>query len=367
MLVSRAFLVFVCLALGVSPLAQAGNLKVVKGGSTLKVAGDSAGAIATFTSVANGDVDPTAGLVRVIPMAGTTVNGSASEATFTGVQNLSIKVGNGSNTLGFENVVVAGDLKAKGGKLNDTFSIEGGSFGDDVTLDGGSGANTLGCTAAEIGGDATYKGGAGSVDNLADFGCDAAGNLNMTLGTAHNVVTIADGAHAKAATLKTGSFFDQITMGEASFDADMKVSLGRGAGDLIFQGTTIGESLTVTAGFGADSVKFDPITVGGSATISLDDGSNIMLAGPNPSIIGESFSVNMGAGADKVNTHTVTVGGDYTVKLGEGANQATVDGCTIGGNFNLTAGKGDDHATITGNAVGGVTKINLGGGNNIGP
>jgi large repetitive protein len=344
--------------------AQAGNLTATLHGTTLVVAGKGA-VMATLSGVATGDVDPTAALVRIEPLTDTTVNGGASDITFTGVANVSVKLDNALNQLVFQGLELSGNLKVKGGKLADTLQIEGGSYGDAVTLDGGAGVNSLQCDGADIGGNLFFK--ASGPDNSGvETSCSSSGNLTITLGGGGSTVQIDDGARAETASIKGGT--DTVTVGAANINQSMKISVNLGATTIIFSGTEIGGSLTVTAATGADSVKFDPITVGGDAKINLGNGANLMLApGPDLSLIGGSLTVSAGTGADKFNLHSIQIGVNTILKAGNGANQLTLDTLTVGENLTVTAGSGDDHMTSTSNTVGGVTKINLGGGTNVGP
>src|SRR5262249_35480985 len=146
-------------------------------------------------SIQNGEKTPTQGLVRVRAQDGTTVNGT-DEATAEGIQNVSVKLDNESNSVSFQDMELTGDLKVKGGKIEDSLSIDGGSFGDDVTLDGGEGNNTLNCAGASIGGDLSFKG-SGQLDTALESDCDSTGNLKIATGGGANVVILDDGAHAK--------------------------------------------------------------------------------------------------------------------------------------------------------------------------
>jgi hypothetical protein len=362
---SRPFvaLSLVSLVLGFGSLAAAGNLKASLHGKSLSLTGDSAGVSATLTSVPDGMTDPSLGLVRIIPDPGTTVNGSAAAAGFSGVENVSVKLGNAINAIDFETLTVAGNLKVKGGKLDDVLDVHGGSF-KTVTLDGSGGENHLGCSLASIAGNVSYKT-TGANPQEADFGCTADGSLSFKLGTGHDVVEVDDGASAKSLSVSTGPAFDQVTVGAAEIETDVKISLNHGANEAVFHGAVVGGKLSVTTLGGADNVRFQPITVGEAVKVTLGTGANIVMAGMGPSLIGESLSISLGTGADKVNLDQLTTGTDLSIKVGEGANQITLTNLTVGDNLTVLAGKGDDHMTFGTNMVNGTTKISLGAGNNV--
>jgi hypothetical protein len=352
------------LAFGFATLGSAGNLTVTQHGSSLSITGKGGGATAVVTSLANGEKIPTEGLVRINPADGTTVNGDG-EATFTGVQNVSIKLDNAPNNLSFQSLEVAGDLKVKGGKVEDTFAIDGGSIGDDLTLDGGTGNNTLSCDGATVNGDAQIK--ANGLDNTTlDSNCEIAGNLKITLSGEFNVVHLENGAHATNLAIKTG--IGTVTIDDVAIDADAKISMTHGANTIFFNDTLIGGSLSVTTAGGADTVKFNPITVGESAKVSMGDGRNVLLIPGTigTSFIGTSFTVSAGGGADDFTMHKVNVGEGAIFKAGEGQNDVTVDQFAIGGDLSVTTGKGDDNYIESGSTVGGKKTIKLGAGNNTG-
>jgi hypothetical protein len=355
----------VSLALGFGPVAWAGNLKVVQSGSTLKATGDAAGFTGGAASVLEGDSDPTSGVVRFVPLDGSTVNGVAADAQFTGVKNVSIKLGNGPNGFEFESVDVPGNVAISGGTGDDTIDVGGGTVGGTLTLDsgGGAGVDSVNCEVVEIGGDAVLQS-SGSGGKDFTFGCNATGNLKASFSSSgHNIVTVSDGASAESLALKANGAFDEINVNPASIDRNAKFSLGNGANTLVFTGTLIGEALAVSSGRGADTIQLKGPHIGAGAKISAGNGANVLAAGPDTTLIGESLQLTTGSGAGTFNLQNVTVGQSCTVKIGNGANHGTITGFTVGENLTVTAGSGSNHVSVTGNTVGGQTKI----GNNVGP
>ncbi|HTO55067.1 MAG TPA: hypothetical protein VMR50_16915 [Myxococcota bacterium] len=356
-------LAVVSLALGFGTVARAGNLKVVQSGTTVKATGDAAGVSVGVTSVSEGDSDPTTGVVRFVPLDGSTVNGGTADVQFNGVKNVSIKLGKGPNSVGGEEIDVLGNFAVKGGASADELTFGGGFVGGILTLDGGDGADTVECQDIEIGRDAVLKS-SGSGLKTFTFGCNAAGNLKASFsGSGHNQLNVTDDASAEFFTLKANGAFDEINVGAASIGQNAKLSHGNGAGTVIFTGTLIGEALSVGSGSGADTIRLNGAHVGAAAKINAGNGANILIAGPDQTLIGESFQLTAGAGADTFNLQNVTVGEDCTIKIGNGANHGTITGFTIGEDFTVTAGTGSNNVSVTGNTVGGVTKI----GSNVGP
>ncbi len=244
-------------------LLLASNVDVWLRGGNLSVSGDSGSNVVSIVAGSNGSITVTGD--------GTTINGSSAAFVMTGSpNNVTVRMGNGDDSVTMNGVGLSGKLQLDGGRGNDRFEVRGvsadqcktagGSGNDvfdfiDVTVFGkldfrtNAGDDTVSVTRTSVGGDLKMQGlsgndlfcaedvnigrkldlnmGSGSDDALIAGGVVVQGKTQARLGSGSDMLAVIPAAGSAASTLAgvvsvvAGSGNDQIDFGD-------RVSLTRG-------------------------------------------------------------------------------------------------------------------------------------------
>jgi hypothetical protein len=186
-------------------------------------------------------------------------------------------------------------------------------------------------------------------------------DVKITLGDGTNDVLFQNLDLGGKLTFKSGDGADTLTIQDTGFGDDVKVTLGDGPSTLVvFAGSALGDDLSVKSSDGADNLTLSG-PVGGSVKLKLGDGANLLQ---DTGAIGDDFSYKGGPGVDTLQL-SGPIGGQAVVKVSHGANSVIFGtGTPVGESIKLTGGSGVDTVDLTNNGVGGDAKINLSSGNN---
>ena len=311
---SRVVGLSVSLVLGSAALARAGDLAVSQHGSTLKVKGDHLDASAVFTSQEPNAVQVN-GLVRVIPNPGTTVNGVAAIAEFSGVTQISVAVGAASSLI-FDHVELDAGITVKNGPMLAQIFVTSSQLGGNLSVSSGQGTLGFDCDDSLIAGKLNVKSG-GAADS-ASLRCVVEGSAQVSLGDGANDLDIGGGSYASL-SIKSGGGVDVVTAEAPSIATSLKLALGAGVNHLTLQSTLVGENLAYAGGGGGDFLTAQSLQVGESASFKLGGGGNSLAL--EDSLFGANLTVVGGSGNDTVTfSGTMGVGGKTKFSLGGGVN-----------------------------------------------
>jgi hypothetical protein len=179
----------VAAALVAAPAARAGDVSATLVKQTLTLKGDDAGADLTLSPpvvLSRGGGGGTQ--VLVTPNGGTTLNGAATALTFDGVENLKITLGDGSNVLLFDQLLLDGNLALKGGSGADSVTFMGSGFTDSAKLSTGEGVGSV-TLAAGSSFDDTLSLKAGSGADTLVFEGGVGDSVKINLGAGANSFT----------------------------------------------------------------------------------------------------------------------------------------------------------------------------------
>lgn len=312
---SRVLGLAVSLGLGSAALARAGDLAASQKGSTLKVKGDDLGASVAFTS-AEPNQPAVDGVVRVVPDPGTTVNGVEAVAVFTGVTQISVVLGDGTNQVTFDQLEIGGGVTVKGGVMPQVITVTGSQLGGNLVVNSVKGTLGFVCDGSQIAGKLNVKS-AGTADD-ASLACEVDGGAQVNLGHGANDFAVGAGSYSSLA-LKSGFGVDHVTIDAASIGSSLKLALGAGVNHAAFVGTVVGDNFSYAGGGGGDFVTAQSLQVGLNASFKLGSGGNSLSL--VDSLIGENLTVVGGSGNDAVTFGgTTSVGGKTKFSLGGGTN-----------------------------------------------
>ena len=314
-----AFAASFALVLLAGAAAHAGDVTASVKGQILTLKGDNGGADLLLAPPVPLSRGASAGItVQVTPQGGTTLDGAAVAEDFDGIVDVKMTLGDGANTVLFQNLSFDGKLTFKSGDGADTLTIQDTGFDDDVNIKTGNGAEhprhlrgergrgrphgevrlrrrhrdplgprrrqrrrspsarvpTRSPPAAAVGDDFSYKGGEGA-ETLTLSGA-VGGQAQLKLSNGANTVTLADATPiGEALKIKGGTGNDTISLGNLPIGEDANLNLSAGDNTVSLTDTTIGENLIVKGKSGNDTVTFTgTVTIGEESKFSLDGGTN---------------------------------------------------------------------------------------------
>jgi hypothetical protein len=305
--------------MGIASLATpalAGEVTSKLQNGTLTLVGDDGGTDLTLTNPAMLFARGAAGTtVIVTPGVGTTLDGSADPATFEPVEDVKLKLGDGTNKT-----------------LCDVLEIPG-----KLTVKGGGGGNHVELNVTHIDGDVKVTLGSGG--NLFYF------NVDSSLGDDLSVTT--------------GDGGDDVTL-DGGIAGGVKLTLGDGGNELVASGN-VGDDFSYKGGSGADSLTLAGVSFIRGLGVKTGNGGGLVLVGEGAQI-GEEFKFKGGKDADTVSV-AAQVGEALDVNLSSGNNNFTLTDSQVGEDLVVKAKDGDDTVTFVGtNAIGGETIFKPGGG-----
>ncbi len=231
-----------------------------------------------------------------------------------------------------------------------TTSVHGNlTISDFTTINLGGG--TTSTVAATVGGNLTVlDANEGRVVTIGtNDGFTVQGNVNVSTGTASDVVTLRALSVSGSTQFNLGEGANAFTMGTqtaalatASFNGNFGLTEGNGA-----------NTNNVVEG----------MAVGGDVNVKIGDGNStfVDVAGSRP-VTNGSFNLTAGNGNDTItlfgDTLTASLAGNATIKVGNGNNTVLVSGAPAG-TLNFTCGAGTDSLTLTAGAIAQVWNVDL--------
>lgn len=346
---------------------QSGQLTLDGGvqlGGNLKVSGAQSSQTVVLLGTVSGSVIYTA---NVLPAFDT----FEMESSAVVGRNLTLNLGEGSNTARIMGGVVHGNVAIKGGASDDTVEFTACS---DVTIDGsatvnlGSGNNTvLGkgpngiAFTVQVGANFTYLGGTGNDHfdfDISGTSLNVGRDAKFILGTP----LVFDGNSVSLEALRAGRNInfvgglgsDNVEISGA-FEAKGNVMVALGAGDNTFDsnfdgiGTnSIAGSFVYAGGTGGDVINLDAMTIGKNLNVMLGESSGstqgVFVGTKSPAgvtIYGAAY-VTGGSGADGVIFRRAYIGNSLTVRTGAGDDTVAFDDLNVAGNTLFDLGVGSD-------------------------
>ncbi|HTO08620.1 MAG TPA: hypothetical protein VMR86_16345 [Myxococcota bacterium] len=298
--------------------AFAGNVLAVQHGKTLKLTFDDFAVHVTITSVPLLATDIMTGFIGVRPDdVDTTVNGSAANAQFIGVESVIVKAGDSLNEVHFVKVGIAKNLSFTGGKgSGDTVSFGDCEIGGNASFKAGPNGISLEGAFSEVGGNLQVKGSAAEDDVVVTVYVSHAMKVGLGDGENHSQLS---GTVGGSFSLKTGKAPDTHTLMSLSVAKSVSIDAGDGGNATFFSGVSA-PKVSYKSSNGDDYVNFSGSGVAGDASFSLGNGDN-QAAFSNSSL--KNLSVKAGAGDDSVFFDGATPTGQFKPSLGKGTNSIT--------------------------------------------
>jgi hypothetical protein len=403
-----------------APSLAAQDVTTVLKGTTLTIKG-SAG-VDDLSITAAGTLVEGAGPapvdILVTPGKGTSLDGSTDPATFPGVLQLKINLGNGADLLDVTDLdfgenpltlnagpgndqvtldnVTAGAFKFIGAAGDDTLDLASCTFGASKVI-GASGILSMPATSTYFH-DLTLKGGpvtdmvtwtdvtvdfnfkpnvAGGNDVVTLVGCTVGSTVTFLLGGGNDHFTNDDCGYGEYVNVVAGAGDDEVVLEDSLIGNDLNAKLGAGLNQLTLlaeDGSMIvGNYAVISGGALLDALEmralagFGSVIIGNDLIVALKSGANDLELVGNVDV-GNDFFYTGGKLDDLIDMNEAQVGNDCTLTLAAGFNAAILTDCLIGNDLRITAGDGDDIVQLNGDmTIGGNTLISLGGGNNQGP
>jgi hypothetical protein len=246
--------------------AAANNVQAAIEGSLLTVIGDN---FANDVSIVNN----AAGDVIVRGNNGTLVNGLPSvRFPRTPLNAVEVRMGDGNDTVRFNNLVVANDVFVEMGLGNDRVLASSPlRVGNNFEVQAGEGNDVVRMTDLEIGVDAKIEGGLGTL-NATLTGASVGGNATIVGDDANDVVTVS-GEFGGDILIETKKGADRVSMQSATMRS-LYIATDEGADSVTLAGVSTTEDIGVFTGMDNDAVSLTSVASGKSITVSVDDGSD---------------------------------------------------------------------------------------------
>jgi hypothetical protein len=314
-------------------------------------------------------------------------DGTSSLGTFTGVSNINVTGGNGSDsvTLNLNGLSLTGSFSANTGNGNDTIDITNnsgtaGSIGGNVTILSGLGNDSVSLSSHSAG--VLRVGGSVHVS-------DAAGNDSFTFGNGSASTTVGGNLSIQGTNniqIDQGSndlVSGNITINQGTHGGHLSLQQGLISGTEVL---TVGRNFNISSNQLSADVFLRGMNLGGNLTLNLGNGvgpdvafgqpGNFFGLSSSPSsttVINGNLKYTSGSGNDTLDLGSGVVNGNVGITVGDGNVNISLETFTtqtiIGGNLTINAGNGNDligplagdgknQALIGGNAV-----FNLGNGN----
>jgi hypothetical protein len=310
----------------------------------------------------------------------------------TGVQNITLKMLGGTDTVKFDGTVIpidiTGNLSVDGG--DDANSLTATNLTVEKAISVTNGASSTGTdvtnlTNLTVGGAVTIKNGNGNTNTLIARSTSGfnliAGSVSITNGSGTDLnefrdtniggsVTINNGhADATGVAGHTWMYNSLNTTTRALIHGNVSISYLDGNGstwDGIWDEEIQG-NLSYSHGSGAFATNFDgfvttlPVIVRGNVTMT-GTGANTITVGTQYKhtgmLIGGKLSITTGNAADSLTFNKLEVSGATVLSLGNGSNALTIDDSTFDGTFTETTGADADTVKIdTAAASSGATEF----------
>ncbi len=349
----------------VAPFARGGDVSATVTGGTLKITGTSGADQFIVDQI--GVIDP--GQFRVIPGAGTTVNGSMIVLSFTGVKkDIVIETGGGTDAMTITNARVPRDLRlvaaGVGGDIT-TLNLSLVTVGRDYRAESTGGQVLLSLVASAVGRD------------VRAIGSDATDLLELdpTVAVGRDVRFDPRGDDDTFKIVRSDVAGDVIldsnpgitftTLRDGNVDGTFRTADLDGNLALTFESMRVG-SVNVRCGDSSDGLVFTQSLVSAKVTADLGDGQNTFVS--NLSEFDGRVRLKAGSGPDLFNIASSTSFGDsLDLSLGEGANNLFTKGWSVAGDVRIRAGAAVDDLHLEALIVHGDVHCDAGGSSAIDP
>jgi hypothetical protein len=283
--------------------------------------------------------------------------------------DMTIRMGDGNDSVVFRNVSVPGSLRIFGGDGDNAITVRDSlDVGKNLSVTNGSGYDQMSIT--------------GSVGGQSQGVLDAGGAVTIKNQTGGSAFVGEAGTRLRlgSLSLNSGEGFDRTDLlGEVKVTGNL--SIRNGPGGSLLQGgvnTTIsvGSAMSITSGVGIDTITLGDAYRIKASSISIRQGldrSETTLAGATELSVDRNLAVGGGPGFDRVQvgglSTPTTVGGNVQFNLGTGGSDIGLYGSTltVKGSIGVRAGAGQDTVNMASGAAGPVGKgvaISLGSGEN---
>ena len=244
---------------------------------------------------------------------------------------------------------IDGDLEFFGGAGNDQVAVSGSvatnGVGDDVTLDLGTGENTVNASNFSVGGDLSIddqEATAGSSVTL--FNVHVEGDIDLDTSDFNDTVVVQGSTgvdaqlHAVNVAVDTGAGDDSITVRHVTAGT-LDVSSGTGHDTVLIANAAVSDTLQIRTWAGRDTVTINDVEV---AHLRVDTGSGNDLASVKLNNVDAVDAVfNTGAGTDTLSLNASHFS-SLRVNLGNGRDTAVLTGVTVDTVFEIDGGNGID-------------------------
>lgn len=296
----------------------AGNVFASVAGGVLTLRGDDLGNVIGVTQPGSNTVQVTG--------VGTTINGSAQPATFSGVTSIFADLRGGDDSLGIsrntpvltqllteiakpnpsipnystaERFVLSGGIQVIGGNGNDSFGVVG-SIGRNVFTDMGAGNDRVGVLSSALGAEITAIAGDGA-DTVLVQNSEVKAHIRIDTGRNDDVIRVVN-VSANSVSLEGGEGNDQVVVSGATIVNSLVATTGLGNDNVSIQNVSAVDIVADTAD-GNDILNVSRIRLRGSAVLVTgagDDGLYVDVNGNSGSVIARDLIANAGPGANTI-------------------------------------------------------------------
>lgn len=329
----------------------AGDVTVSVVNHNLLVRGDDGDDTVFVSSEADGSID--------VYGLHTTINGTSSTFNASSIQNLSIVLGDGNdsvNLAGYSSIVplfivaggqpivsqpaqplqFSGNVSIIAGNGNDTVGIGTTKISGNLSITLGGGNDSVGVGTTTVHGDVNIRGGDGN-DSIFLSGPPSLSTpiVVQPLYFPSSIIGPVPFSQSVIATTTTSvspSLVTWVTT-SAQFQGNVSVTLGKGTDSVSVQDADIKGSLTIDTGAGRDIIEV------GRPLITMANAANLTGNGSDLTI-GGVMSVIGGGGGDQVTLNTLKAK-IIDVVTGQGADNLSLAGATADALF-AALGAGDD-------------------------
>jgi hypothetical protein len=197
--------------------------------------------------------------LRVIPLEGTTLNGSPDPVVFSSTKGLSIDLTGGDDQVDLLGAYVRGSLIVNTGAGIDRLIVRSVRVTGNFTYDGGDQADSLLIRKSILQRDTKLSGDRGK-DRTYLSQVRFARRLEVTDKRGGSIVTLSAIEVASAAQIATGGSIDHMTIHDSVFASDAVVTTSAGDDHLRIRGTLFHGASKIDAGSGSNHIDREIIT-----------------------------------------------------------------------------------------------------------
>jgi hypothetical protein len=238
-------------------------------------------------------------------------------------------------------------LSLKTGNGEDSLTITGATFSGALSANLGGGENSVKLNTSTFAKAVVVKTGS-DLDGVEVVSSTVNGAFSASTGDGESDVSLVLSNFTKTVTVKGGFGYDSVDLSGPNVSGLLSITAGDGPNYIYFSnGVAALAGVSLRGGAGDDRITFnDFTTVTGNFDVSLGNGLNDLRFGPqNPRLeITGGFTYTGGSGSDALVSLGLSfaVWGALKVALGDGTNNFETSGDLDGRSISVTGGRGTD-------------------------